>query len=160
MLLIEIALYIFLFTFIIFISARVLWIVFFLFCYRFWEIIFNTHFEDFISNLTNLEKFFFLFLVALLTYLIIHFSTMKFIVLRYIFLIALMLYTLRMYSFSDILFFKDYFVEKGWWDLNFWFEQIRKSFTLSPEEIMNVFNKILNNIVNFFVKIIDFVRSL
>lgn len=159
MVLAEIAVYIFVFVFILYLSYRALWVVFFLFAFRFWDMILNKYALETFSTLTTGQKFLLLLILALITYLSVILTTLKMPLLRYVFLTVLIVAAIRVYSLSDILFFKDYLAEQGMWDFDYWINQVKKTFTLSPTQIIGLFEKVIGTFVDFFMKMVEVIRS-
>jgi hypothetical protein len=155
MFLAEIAMYIFLLTFVLYLSFRVMWLVFFLFTFRFWEIVMFSVAGDFMLSLTSFQKFALLFIIAMVTYLAIFFSTLSFPIIRVIVLGLLFIFIIRKYSIMEILTFKDYFVATGMWDWDYWIGQIRAVFTFDTDKIFGLFDKVIGNVADFFTKIIN-----
>jgi hypothetical protein len=159
MFLAKIAIYIFVFTFVLFLAYRALWLIFFLFNFRFWEMIMTKIAPGFLHTLSPLQSFMLFAILAFITYLSIFFTTMKMPLIRYIFLAVMFIAAIRVYNISDILFFKDYFQKSGMWSLDFWIKQIRAVFTLNSGQMLNMGQGVIQNFVDFFVKIVKAVKS-
>ena len=160
MILAQVGIYIFLLVFTLYLAYRALWIVFFLFNFRFWQLIMEKFANDFLVSLTPLQQFLLLALISLLSYTALFFLTIRMPFIRYILLVVLFIAAIRVYSISDILFFKDYFIESGLGDLEFWKKQLKELFSFESGEIVNMFDGILQSLVDFFMKIIDAVRKI
>lgn len=160
MIIAQAALYIFAFTFIMYMAYRVLWLVFFLFAFRFWEMILNHFSGDWLLTLTSLEKFFLLVIVSFITYLAVYLTTMKMPIVRYLFLAVLVVAAIRVYSVQDILFFKDYFVNNGMWSMDYWIKTIKDLFSISPQQVLGLIDNIINVLVSFFSKMFELIRGM
>lgn len=160
MLLAEIAIYIFLFVLILYLSYRVMWVVFFLFAFRFWDMILNKFSFEALETLTPKQRFMLLVILAFVTYLSVVLTTMKIPMLRYIFLAILIIAAIRVYSLTDILFFKDYLEASGMWSMDYWINQVKKVFSLKPEQIIGMFEKVFSVFVEFFVKMVNAIRGI
>jgi hypothetical protein len=154
MVLAQIAIYVFLLVFTLYLAYRAVWIIFFLFNFRFWQMIFEKFSPDFISSLTSGEEFLLLTFVSIVSYTTLFFTTIRMPIIRYILLAVLFVAAIRVYSLQDILFFKDYLSNNGQWDLDYWIEQLKDVFTFDAKEIIGMFNGILDTFVGFFSKII------
>ncbi|MFP3725739.1 hypothetical protein U8V72_11110 [Priestia filamentosa] len=160
MVLVKIALYIFIFTLIMYLAYRALWLIFFLFNFRFWEIVIEKYFPHFAGNLQPFHKIMLLTFIAFISYLFLYTLTMKMPIIRYILLAVLFVVAIREYSITDILFFKDYLKNNGMWGMDYWYEQIRKLFSLKEGDIITSFNEVLDNFVNFFLNIVKEIKKL
>lgn len=160
MLLAKIALYIFIFTFVMYLAHRALWLIFFLFNFRFWEMIMMQFTNEFFASLTPIQKFLILTLLSIVSYLSIFFTTIKMPLIRYIFLAVMFIASIRVYDISDIFLFKDYLVESGMWGFDYWVGQIKSVFSLESGGILKLAEEVMGVFVNFFVKIVEAVRAL
>jgi len=163
MLLVEIAAYILFITLILFYSTKVLWLFFLLFCYRFYE---STLTYSFLSKYIHFsherDYFIIIIILSILTYfgMILLTKNMQF--LRYILLLAMALYVLRQpdYGLKEVFLFKDYLKDHGMWNSQYWVDQLKALFLLGDEQHKSIFEKVLDNIISFFQRMIQYVRGL
>jgi hypothetical protein len=131
MFIVHLASYIFFITIIIFLATRILWLVFFLFSYRFFESIlpvswFQQHI-DLVPG-SDYDYYILLIIITAITYFAVMISTRSIPILKYFFLLAVTLYVLRKYQFADVFFFRDYLQAHGMWSLQYWIDEIRSVF--------------------------------
>lgn len=160
MVLAQAAIYVFLLVLTMYLAYRALWVVFFLFNFRFWQMIFDKIMPEFMGSLSTGEEFLLLTIVSIVSYTALLLTTLKIPIIRYILLVILFVAAIRVYSLQDVLFMKDFLTEKGMWDLDYWINQLRAIFSFNTEEIIGMFSGILDTFVGFFVKIVEFIRGL
>jgi len=160
MVLVKIALYIFIFTFVMYMAYRALWLIFFLFNFRFWEMLLLKLSPDFFASLQTSHKIILLTFLSIISYLLIYILTMKMPLIRYILLAVLFVIAIKQYSVSDILVFKDYFEKNGMWSMDYWYAEIKKPFNLKEGEIFKNINEVFNDFVGFFLKMIDAIKKM
>lgn len=160
MVLAQAAIYVFLLVFTMYLAYRALWVVFFLFNFRFWQTVLVKILPEFMNSLTAGEEFLLLTIVSIISYTALLLTTLKIPIIRYIMLVILFVAAIRVYSLQDILFMKDFLSEKGMWDWDYWINQLRSIFSFNTEEIIGMFNGILDTFVGFFEKMTEFIRGL
>lgn len=154
MLLLEIAAYIMFTVFIMIVASRVLWLVFFLFCFRIWEALVSFELLSTYMEITNVRDYFILILIlSAATYFLVMIVTKDIAFLRYVFLLVMVIYTLRVHEITDILFFKDYLEAAGLWDLEFWKNQWKQLLSFSITDFQNILGNIWGKIISFFERI-------
>lgn len=160
MLLVKIALYIFAFFFIMYLAHRALWLIFFLFNFRFWEMVMLKYANGFFESLEPSHRIIFLIFVSVISYLMIYFTTMKMPLIRYVLLGVMFILAIRTYDISDIFMFKDYFEKSGMWGMDYWSKEIRGVFSLKEGDIFGMFQDVCNVFVKFFLNLFDSVKKL
>jgi uncharacterized membrane protein YobD (UPF0266 family) len=155
MILVQISAYILFFTLILFIATRALWIVFFIFSYRFWEAILSKEvLHKYIHFKGDFDYYIFIIIIALITYfaVVIAANSLTSPILKYIFLVVMMFYTFQKYSFEDIFFFKDYLKAHGMWGLDYWTNQIKEVFVSSADDKKSVMRVIWDKTIHGLVR--------
>lgn len=160
MVLAQIGIYIFFLVFTLYLAYRALWIVFFLFNFRFWQLIMESFAGDFFSSLTPLQQFLMLLIISIISYTALFFATIRMPLIRYLLLAVLFVAAIRVYSVADILFFKDYLDASGLWGFDSWKKQLTELFSFESGEIAGMFDNAVQVFVDFFMKIIDAVRKM
>lgn len=161
MLLLEIAAYIMFTVFIMIVASRILWLVFFLFCFRIWETLVTYELLSTYMQITNVRDYFILLLIlSAATYFLVMLVTKDIPFLRYVFLLVMVIYTLRMHEITDILFFKDYLEAAGLWDLEFWKAQWKQLLSFSIADFQNIIANIWDKFVSFFERIFVGAKSI
>ena len=160
---VELAIYIVLIVSLIHFSQYFLWLIFGLFAYRFWSLLLP--FET-LSKITLFEKHIYymilIIILAAITYAIVMWCTISVPFLRYVLLGIIALYTLRVYSISDVMFFKDWFVSHGMWDVNYWKDAVKNIFKISenPDGILGIFKSIGQKIMDTIGAFANYIKSL
>lgn len=160
--LITIAAYILFITLILFIATRALWLVFLLFCYRFFEGLLP--YEKLVEhigfkNVTDYHLFIFILSLVVYFAVVVACNTITTPILKYIFLVVMMLYVFKKYDFHDIFLFKDYLEAKGMWGLDYWVEQLKSIFTTSVDDKKDVFKDAWDGTMNFFKRLWSYVSG-
>lgn len=159
----EIAAYIFFIVLIDFVSPRILWLVFLLFCYRFWEAILTYEFLSNYIDFANMRDYYIaLVIVAVASYFLIMLATHNVPYLRYIFLLVMVLYTIKVHKFelSNIILFKDYLEAKGMWDIQYWINQFKDLLKLDIENFDKMAKDAWDKFWGVFKRFIDYVENL
>ena len=162
MILVQIAAYILFITAIIVIASHALWIVFFIFSFRFWEIIVSKAWmAEHLHVVSDTDYRIIIAILAAITYGAVHVACMTTStpILKYIFLIVMGLFVFRAYSFHDIFFFKDYFESKGMWSLDYWVGQVKNVFSMKENTIIEVFKSVGKGIVDFVERLWGYVHG-
>lgn len=162
MILVQIAAYVLFITGIIVIASNALWIVFFIFSFRFWEIIVSKAWlAEHLHVTSSVDYRIIIAILAALTYAAVHTACMTIAspTLKYIFLIVMALFVFRKYDFHDIFFLKDYFQSKGMWSLDYWVGEVKNVFSLKENTIIGIFKSIGQNIVDFVERLWGYVHN-
>ena len=145
--LVVIAAYILFITVILIFSTRILWLLFLLFCYRFWEMFLPLDkISQFIQLTHDWHYHLMLWILAAITYFCVYFLTMEMQFIRYIVLLIIAFFVIRHYEITDIFFFKDYLDAHGMWSLDYWVNQVKEIFTSSSEEKESLFGKVWEDV--------------
>jgi hypothetical protein len=159
--LIEIASYIFFFVFIMFVTPKAMWLIFFLFCFRFWESLLSWEFlSSHISFAVQRDYYIFIVILTIVTYFLVMLFTRGIPILRYVLLVVLVIYTIRIYNISDILVFKDHLESLGLLDLSYWKGQLDEMLSFSIEDFQNIFIGIGDKILSIVERFVGYVKGI
>lgn len=160
---VELAIYIVIISSLIHFSRPFLWIVFALFAYRFWTLIlpYKT-FSKIIPFDKTSHYVIALILLTAIIYFLVMWCARSLPIVQYALLIVMALYTLREYSISDVLFFKDFLVSKGMWDISYWVNAVKDIFKISehPDGILGIFKEIGEKIMNALGTFADYLKKI
>lgn len=160
---VELAIYIVIIVSLIHFSQYFLWLIFGLFAYRFWSLMLP---YQALSKVIHFEKMshytITIVILAIVTYTLVMLCTQSIPFLRYVFLLTMAVYTLRVYSVSDVMFFKDYFVSHGMWSSEYWVNAVKNIFSISknPNGILGIFKSIGQSIVNGLNSFAHYIKAL
>lgn len=163
MIVLQIAMYILFITFLVFIATRMLWLVFFLFCYRTLSGLVTF---QWVQQHTGIDTpgyytIFILILTAAIYFaIVIASNAIGSPILKYVFLIIMMLYTFATYKIEDVLFFRDFFESKDMWGWDFWKNQIKELFTVSTDKKEGFITQLFQNFWDGFIKFWGFFANL
>ncbi|QST03020.1 hypothetical protein IMZ31_20960 (plasmid) [Pontibacillus sp. ALD_SL1] len=161
MFLLEIGLFLAISIMAIVITPRILWIVFFFFVYRFWELVLTYEFlSSYISFEMKKDYYLILIIITIVTYGLVMLSARHTPILQYVFCVVMILYTLRVHSLSDVFLFKDYLEARGMWDLGYWKDQLGGLFDITMDDVKGSLEKVWAAIVSFFSRLADYVKGL
>lgn len=159
--LIEVAIYLFFIVFMMIIATKALWIIFFLFCFRFWESILTYEFlSTYIDFAVQRDYYICIILVTAITYFLVILSTRGIPLLRYLLLLVMMIYTIRIYEIADILVFKDHLVAMGVWDWGYWKGQLLEILSFSIEDFISIISSIWEKIWSVCTRFIGYIKNL
>jgi hypothetical protein len=162
MILVQIAAYILIITAIVVIASHALWLVFFLFAFRFWEaVISKAWMAEHLHVVSAVDYRIIILIIAAITYFAVHIATNQLGagLLKYIFLLVMALYVFRHYTFEDIFFLKDYLTSKGMWSMDYWITQGKNVFSMKENTIVEVFKSIGQNIADFCGRLWGYVHD-
>ncbi|PGK51558.1 hypothetical protein CN918_27590 [Priestia megaterium] len=160
---VELAIYLFIITSLIYFSEYFLWIIFALFTYRVWLQLLPYHTFIKIIPFEKMSHYYIAIIVlALITYFLIMFFTQSLPLIKYVFLLIMAVYTLRTYSISDVVLFRDYFEASGMWNMDYWKEQVKTMFDVSknPDGILGIFKKVGDAVLNVFTSFANYIKGL
>lgn len=162
MILVQIAAYILFITAIIIIASQALWIVFFIFSFRFWSLVISKEWmAEHLNVMSSVDYRIIIAILAAITYAAVHIAcrTITSPILKYIFLVIMALFVFRHYSFNDIFFLKDYFSSKGMWSLDYWITQVKNLFSLKENTIVGIFKSVGTNIADVVQRLWGYVNG-
>ena len=143
------------------ITPKILWLVFFLFCYRFWEAVLPYHWlSKHISFSSERDYYVTLILLASVVYGLIMVVTRNQMVLQYALLGVMVLYTLKEVSLSDVLFFKDYFEAKGMWSISYWTDEGKKLLSFSIDDFKTVLVECWLKVWHGFLRFVTYLEEI
>lgn len=161
MILVVIAAYILFITLILMYSPRILWLLFLLFCYRFWELILPyDKMMQYISLTHSWHHTLILGILAVLTYFGVLYAASGIPILKYVVLLIIGFFVIRKYDLVDIFFLRDILQEHGMWNIDFWVHQIKELFASSADEKQTIFGKVWNDMKESVQVVWGYVKSL
>lgn len=150
MFIIKLAAYILFITLIIYISTRALWLVFLLFCFRFWQAQLSYKFlSQYIPFKNEFDYALLILLLAVATYFLVMYATKRLEVVRYVILLIMVIYVFTTYEIKDIFFFKDFLEKQGMWSMDYWKDQIKTLFTAPQDTVVAIFKEVWSTIWEF-----------
>lgn len=159
--LMELAMYLFFIVFMMIIATKALWIIFFLFCFRFWESILTYEFlSGYIDFAVQRDYYICIVILTVISYFMVVLSTHGIPLLRYLLLLVMMIYTVRIYEIADIMVFKDHLVAIGVWDWDYWKTQIKEMLSFSVEDFQNIIANLWNKVWNVCERLIGYIKGI
>lgn len=150
MVLIQIAGYILAITVVLTLASRLMWLLFGLFLFRSFNALIPIEtLQLFLPAANSFIYFTVLALMSAGVYFTVMKLTRELEWVRYVILFILTIWVFRHYSLADLLLFKDWLSQSGYWQVEYWTGQAKEVFTGGPDGISSGFLFVFESVMGF-----------